>query len=70
MSHQFHALDPATGAPIEPAFAVSSAADVDAVAIAHGRVFGEIKPANTLIVVAGLIGGYKVEIEADALVAK
>jgi enamine deaminase RidA (YjgF/YER057c/UK114 family) len=34
---------------------------------AHGRVFGAIKPANTLVVVAGLIGGYRVEIEAEAL---
>ncbi len=28
---------------------------------------GAIKPVNTLVVVAGLIGGYKVEIEAEAL---
>lgn len=41
--------------------------DVEAISRAHGRVFGEIKPANTLVVVAGLIGGYRVEIEADAL---
>lgn len=35
---------------------------------AHGEIFSEIRPANTLIVVAGLIGdGYLVEIEADAL---
>ncbi|NNE79462.1 MAG: aldo/keto reductase [Silicimonas sp.] len=44
-------------------------ADVEAVSRAHGRVFGDIKPANTLIVVAGLIGGYKVEIEAEAVLA-
>ncbi|NNF71051.1 MAG: aldo/keto reductase [Rhodobacteraceae bacterium] len=42
-------------------------ADVEAVSRAHGRVFGAIKPANTLVVVAGLIGGYRVEIEAEAL---
>lgn len=41
-------------------------ADTEAVSRAHGRVFGAIKPANTLVVVAGLIGGYRVEIEADA----
>ncbi|MDJ0630042.1 MAG: aldo/keto reductase [Rhodobacter sp.] len=41
--------------------------DVEAVSRAHGRVFGQIKPANTLIVVAGLIGGYRVEIEAEAI---
>jgi len=36
---------------------------------AHGEIFGEIRPANTLIVVAGLVGdGYLVEIEADAII--
>lgn len=36
---------------------------------AHGEVFGEIRPANTLIVIAGLIGeGYLVEMEADAII--
>lgn len=42
-------------------------ADVEAISLAHGRVFGDIKPANTLVVVAGLIGGYRVEIEAEAV---
>jgi aryl-alcohol dehydrogenase-like predicted oxidoreductase/enamine deaminase RidA (YjgF/YER057c/UK114 family) len=41
--------------------------DVLAVSRAHGRVFKDIKPANTLVVVAGLIGDYCVEIEAEAL---
>ena len=41
-------------------------ADVEAVSRAHGQFFREIKPANTLVVVAGLIGGYRVEIEAEA----
>ena len=43
-------------------------ADTLAVSNAHGKVFGEIKPANTLVVVAKLVGGYRVEIEAEALV--
>ena len=43
-------------------------ADVEGVSHAHGRVFGEIKPTNTLIVASGLIGGYRVEVEAEALV--
>lgn len=42
--------------------------DTEAISKAHGRIFGDIKPANTLFVVAGLIGGYRVEIEAEALV--
>ncbi|MEP4769755.1 MAG: aldo/keto reductase [Roseibium sp.] len=47
---------------------ITDEADVLEISKAHGRIFGDIKPANTLIVVAGLIGGYKVEIEAEALV--
>ena len=43
-------------------------ADTLAVSNAHGRVFDEIKPANTLVVVAKLVGDYRVEIEAEALV--
>jgi len=36
---------------------------------AHGRVFGDILPANTLIQAGRLIGEYEVEIEAEAFVA-
>ena len=36
---------------------------------AHGRVFGEILPANTLIEAGRLVGEYEVEIEADAVVS-
>ncbi len=36
---------------------------------AHAEVFGDIRPANTLVEVSGLVGGaYLVEIEADAMV--
>lgn len=35
---------------------------------AHGRVFGEVLPANTMIEAGNLIGDYEVEIEADAVV--
>ncbi|MEI5678586.1 MULTISPECIES: aldo/keto reductase [unclassified Mesorhizobium] len=35
---------------------------------AHGRVFGEVLPANTLIEAGDLIGDYEVEIEAEAIV--
>jgi enamine deaminase RidA (YjgF/YER057c/UK114 family) len=44
-------------------------ADTEAVARAHGRVFGEIKPANTFLRVAGLVGDHRVEIDAEAVVA-
>ncbi|MBA3326640.1 MAG: aldo/keto reductase [Rhodobacteraceae bacterium] len=36
---------------------------------AHGRVFGDVLPANTLVEVSNLIGDYEVEIEAEAVVA-
>jgi aryl-alcohol dehydrogenase-like predicted oxidoreductase/enamine deaminase RidA (YjgF/YER057c/UK114 family) len=42
-------------------------ADWEAVCQVHGRFFGEIRPANTLVQVAALVGeGYRVEIEAEA----
>ena len=44
-------------------------ADTEAVSQAHGRVFSQIKPANTLVIVAGLIGDHRVEIEAEAVLA-
>ena len=34
----------------------------------HGRYFGDIRPANTLLEVARLVGAYEVEIEAEAIV--
>jgi enamine deaminase RidA (YjgF/YER057c/UK114 family) len=40
--------------------------DWEAVARVHGEVFGTIRPANTLVQVAGLVDGRLVEIEADA----
>jgi len=38
------------------------------VARAHGRYFGDIRPANTMVEIADLIGDYEVEIEAEAIV--
>jgi enamine deaminase RidA (YjgF/YER057c/UK114 family) len=42
--------------------------DWEAVARVHGQVFAAIRPANTLLQVAGLVGGGLVEIEADAII--
>jgi len=43
--------------------------DCEVVSKAHGRYFGRIRPANTMLAVAALIGdGYRVEIEAEALI--
>ncbi|MFW2543691.1 aldo/keto reductase [Primorskyibacter sp. 2E107] len=45
---------------------LTNEADWQAVSAIHARYFGEIRPANTLIVVKELIGDYAVEIEAEA----
>ena len=49
---------------------ITEEADVMAVSRAHGRAFGAVKPANTLVRVAGLIGDHRVEIEAEAICRK
>ncbi len=40
--------------------------DWEPVSRVHGRYFADVRPANTLIAVAGLVGDYDVEIEAEA----
>jgi aryl-alcohol dehydrogenase-like predicted oxidoreductase/enamine deaminase RidA (YjgF/YER057c/UK114 family) len=45
---------------------VRDAKCAEAVARVHGRYFAAVRPANTLVEIAGLIGGYEVEIEAEA----
>lgn len=45
---------------------LADAAMWEPVSRAHGRVFGDILPANTLFAVGHLIGDYEVEIEAEA----
>jgi enamine deaminase RidA (YjgF/YER057c/UK114 family) len=36
----------------------------------HGEVFGEIRPASTMVVVAGLLDErWKVEMEAEAVIS-
>ena len=47
---------------------LTDARDNEAVGRAHGAVFGEIRPASTMIVVAALLDPrWKVEIEAEAM---
>ena len=47
---------------------ILDAADGTAVGRVHGEIFGEIRPAATMVVVAGLLDPrWKVEIEAEAL---
>jgi enamine deaminase RidA (YjgF/YER057c/UK114 family) len=44
--------------------------DWEAIGRVHGEVFGEIRPASTMVVVAGLLDPrWRVEIEAEAILA-
>jgi aryl-alcohol dehydrogenase-like predicted oxidoreductase/enamine deaminase RidA (YjgF/YER057c/UK114 family) len=47
---------------------LADADDWERVSRVHGRYFGAIRPANTLIEVSRLVGDYLVEIEAEAIV--
>lgn len=48
---------------------ITDAADADAVGRAHGVVFSAVRPASTMVVVAGLLDPrWKVEIEAEAII--
>lgn len=48
---------------------LTDAADGDAVGRAHGRWFGDVRPAATMVVVAALLRPeWRVEIEAEAIV--
>jgi aryl-alcohol dehydrogenase-like predicted oxidoreductase/enamine deaminase RidA (YjgF/YER057c/UK114 family) len=49
---------------------VRDAARAEPVARVHGRYFGATRPANTLVAIAGLVGNYEVEIEAEADVSR
>ncbi len=50
---------------------LTSAEDADAVGAVHGELFGDVRPAATMVVVAGLLDpAWKVEIEAEAVVAR
>jgi enamine deaminase RidA (YjgF/YER057c/UK114 family) len=49
---------------------LTDAADAESVGVAHAHFFGDVRPAATMVVVAGLIDPrWKVEIEAEAIVA-
>lgn len=47
------------------------AADADAVGAVHGQLFAEVRPAATMVIVAGLLDPrWKVEIEAEAIIPR
>ena len=46
-------------------------ADWEAVAAIHGKYFGDIRPANTLLTIHALVGDdYLVEMEAEAIISE
>ncbi|MEX0285964.1 MAG: aldo/keto reductase [Paracoccaceae bacterium] len=47
---------------------ITDEADVLDISEAHGRVFRDIKPVNTLYRIAGLIGAHKVEVDVEAMI--
>lgn len=49
---------------------LTAEADPDAVGVAHAEMLGDIAPAATMVIVAGLLDPrWKVEIEAEALIS-
>jgi enamine deaminase RidA (YjgF/YER057c/UK114 family) len=49
---------------------VTSVDDAEAVGAVHGELFGDVRPAATMVVVAGLLDpAWKVEIEAEAVMS-
>lgn len=49
---------------------ITAVDDADAVGAVHGELFGDVRPAATMVVVAGLLDpAWKVEIEAEAVVS-
>ena len=48
---------------------ITDPADADAIGAVHGELFGEVRPAATMVVVAALLRPeWRIEIEAEALV--
>ena len=48
---------------------LKDAAQWETVSRVHGRYLGHVRPVNTLVEVSNLVGGYEVEIEAEAIAA-
>lgn len=63
-----HALGGTLGDVVRTRIFLSDERHWEPVARIHGRYFGEVRPANTLVEVGRLVGDYLVEIEAEAVV--
>jgi aryl-alcohol dehydrogenase-like predicted oxidoreductase/enamine deaminase RidA (YjgF/YER057c/UK114 family) len=48
---------------------LSNANDWEAVSRVHGRYFGAVRPANTLLEISRLVGEYAIEVEAEAVIS-
>jgi enamine deaminase RidA (YjgF/YER057c/UK114 family) len=63
------ALGSSTADVVRTRMYLTDASDWEAVGRAHGRVFGDVRPASTMVVVAALLDPrWKVEVEAEAIV--
>ncbi len=62
------ALGATTADVVRTRIYLANADDWEGVSRVHGRFFGDVRPANTMLEVAKLIGPYAVEIEAEAIV--
>lgn len=59
----------AAGDVVRTRMFLTDPADADAVGAVHGEVFGDVRPAATMVVVAALLDPrWRVEIEAEAVV--
>ena len=57
------------GAVVRTRMYLTDPSAAEAVSAEHGRVFSDIRPAATMVIVAGLVDDrWKVEIEAEALI--
>jgi enamine deaminase RidA (YjgF/YER057c/UK114 family) len=63
-------LGGATSDVVRTRMFITDPADADAIGAVHGELFGDIRPTATMVVVAALLRPeWRIEIEAEALVA-
>ena len=68
IEHALHEVGATLNDVVRTRIYVIHAGDWEAIGRVHGKYFGEIRPANTLIEVSKIVGEeYLVEIEADAI---
>jgi len=66
-----HAVQATVADVVRTRMYLTSAADAEVVGAVHGELFADVRPAATMVVVAGLLDPrWKVEIEAEAELAE